>query len=297
MTELEYKQLLRPLIRAVRQLLTEIDFFLEDISPINVFSITSRLKDYGSATRKARQLGVPVENLQDLAGIRVVVAAQGEVDVVARFFHRGKESDDLKVEADQRLSRKSGYRARHIIVVMKPRYTRSVHPARIEIQLMTVLQHAFNFMSRAWVYRLSCSLPSQWQSGFRDLGKGLRGLDRLAGTLHAEVMKSASSLDDMAALTPISYQQLVKKVFGEDLSLDDAIDSCRFMVDLGCRTNGAVRSFFEDDSIEQLRQKFRTVPGRAAALRGLAETKHTFWLMWGTHYEGAMKFLDELGQS
>jgi hypothetical protein len=49
MTESEYKKSLRPHTRALRQLVTNLDFFLEDIGPINVFSISSRLKEYGSA--------------------------------------------------------------------------------------------------------------------------------------------------------------------------------------------------------------------------------------------------------
>jgi len=297
MTEVEYKTLLRPHIRAVRQLLADLDFFREDIGPINVFSISSRLKSYGSAIRKSQQISIPVQNLQDLAGIRIVVATSREVEVLASFFRRGKESGDLEIESDKPLSKESGYRARHIVVVMKPYYTRSMHPARIEIQLMTILQQAFNFMSRAWVYKSDSQMSAKWQSNFSDFAKDLRRVDRLADRLHSEGLKSASTLDDAAVLTPMSYQQLVKKVFGEDISLDEAVDSCRFMVDLSCRTNGAVRIFFEDNRIEQLRKKCQCATGKAAWLRSLTnETKHMFWLLFGTRYDAIAKLLDEKDQ-
>lgn len=297
MTEAEYKQLVRPHVRAVRQLLTDLDFFLQDVGPVNVLSITSRIKDFGSATRKSLLLRMPVEDLQDLAGIRVVAATRQEVHVLARFFYRGQESEDLKIERDKNLSRESGYRARHIVAVMRPRYTRSVHPARIEIQLMTVLQHAFNFMSRAWVYKSDSRLPAEWQSRFSGLAEDVRRLDRLAARLGREITKAAHSLEDEAALTPMSYQQLVKKVFGEDISLDDAVDSCRLMADVGCRANGAVRIFFEDSRIAQLRDRFMRATGPGAALRDMASTKHAFWLLWGTRYQAANRLLDDFGQT
>ncbi|MCK4579848.1 MAG: RelA/SpoT domain-containing protein, partial [Dehalococcoidia bacterium] len=300
MTETEYKEFLRPHTRAVRQILVDLDFFIEDIGPINVFSISSRLKEYRRAIRKSRRLDTPIQDLQDLAGIRIVVATQHEVDVVARFFYREESSKDLEIESDDSLSRESGYRARHIIAVVQPCYTRSMHPARIEVQLVTVLQHAFNFMSRAWVYKSQTQLSEQWHTDFVALSKELRKLDKRAGRLHAQVISSASTLADEAILTPMSYQRLVQKVFGEDISLDEAIDSCRFMVDLGCRTNGAVRLFFEDERIEELRQRFgESTSGVAKSWGGIVEemSKHSFWLIFGTQYEVVVGLLEEENQT
>jgi len=296
MTEAEYRKHIRPHARAVRQLLTDLDFFIEDIGPISLFSISSRLKDFGRAAKKSRRLGISADQLQDLAGIRIVVATQREVDVVARFFYREQDSDDLEVESDENLSREDGYRARHIVAVMQPRYTRSVRPARVEIQLLTVLQHAFNFMSRAWVYKSESCLSPEWRSGFSELARDLRKQDKLANALHSEVIQSASTLDDAAQLTPMSYQRLVHKVFGEDISLDAAVDSCRMMVDLGCCTNGALRSFFEDDRIEHLRRKFSTSTSAfAKSSREMVEDwpKNTFWTTFGTRYEAVLGLLAE----
>ncbi len=296
MTESEYKEMLRPHTRAVRQLLTDFDFFIEDIGPINLFAVSSRLKEYESATRKARRLGMPIEELQDLAGMRIVVATRHEVDVVARFFYREQDSKDLELESDEQLSRETGYQARHIVSVVQPRYTRSVHPARVETQLMTVLQQAFNFMSRAWVYKSDSALSPKWQSRFRELAENLRNQNKLANALHTEVIQSDSTLTDTAQLTPLSYQRLVRKVFAEDISLDEAVDSCRMMVDIGCRTNGTVRSFFEDARVEQLRREFSTSPSSVAtSWRDIVEKmpKHAFWLMFGTRYEVTLRLLSK----
>jgi hypothetical protein len=109
-------------------------------------------------------------------------------------------------------------------------------------------------------------------------------------------MDSASTLSDAAVLTPMSYLRLVRAVFGEDVPLDDAVDSCRLMVDMGYRTNGAVRAFFEDGRVEALRLKFRTSTSRAAkAWRDVVEQmpKHNFWLMFGMRYEITLGLLLE----
>jgi len=288
--------MLRPHTRAVRQLLTDFDFFIEDIGPLNLFKVSSRLKDYHSATRKSERLGITVENIHDLAGIRIVVATENEVEVVAGFFHRGEASTDLEVESDTKISREDGYRARHIVAVVQPRYTRSARSARVEIQLLTVLQHAFNFMSRAWVYKVNSALSPEWQARFAQFAKGVRKQDKLANMLHSEVLESATVLADDTQLTPMSYQRLVRRVFAEDLSLDAAVDYCRMIVDAGCRTNGDVRSFFEDERIEAIRREFGRSPSPAA--KSWANIvgdmpRHAFWMMFGIRYDVTRKLLSE----
>jgi len=252
--------MLRPHTRAIRQLLTDFDFFIEDIGPLNLFQVSSRLKDHQSATKKSRRLDIAIEAIHDLAGIRIIVATENEVEVVASFFRRQEESKDLKIESDTKISREDGYRARHIVAVVQPRYTRSARSARVEIQLLTVLQHAFNFMSRAWVYKSRNALSQEWQARFTEFAKGLRNQDKLANLLHSEVLESAFVLADEAQLTPMSYQRLVQQVFGEDLSLDAAVDYCRMIVDAGCQGE---------------------MP------------KHKFWMMFGTRYEVIRKLLSE----
>ena len=296
MTDDEYKRLTRPHRRAVRKLLMDLEFFVEDMGSLSVFSIESRIKTLASALRKAHQQNIPIEQLQDLAGIRIVVSTQQEVEATRRFLYRQQDSKDLEVESDKRAHREDGYSSRHIVVIIQPHYSRSMHPARVEVQISTVFEHAFNFLSRVWCYKSPALMPDPWMKSFLSLADDLEALDGRANQLHTEVLDSAHLLESHSALTPMSLQRIVEKEFREHISLQEAVDSCRFLVDLGCTTNGAVREFFRDPRIADLREKMLTSDvSVAVSWREIVEkmSLHSFWLMFGVRYDHMVGLLEQ----
>lgn len=291
MTAAEFKRFLRPHKRALRKLLMDFEFFVEDVGTLNVFSVSSRLKEYLSAMKKAGRLNLEVEELQDLAGIRIVVATQLEIEVVARFFYREQDSKDLTIKSDQRLRKENGYCARHIVLESQPSYSRSMHPAIVEVQLASIFEHAFNFISRTWFYNTPHHLPENWQADFVTLSKELQSIDAKADLLHSAILDSPFTMADEATISPMSYQRLVMKVFGEVISDSDAVDYCRYMVDLGCSTNRDLREFFENPMIIELREKMLASPSTYTKKMKPALAKmsrHGFWLSFGLRYDYTM---------
>jgi putative GTP pyrophosphokinase len=297
MTESQYKHFLRPYTRALRQILLDLEFFLEDVGPINVYSISSRIKSYKSALQKSLRLKIDIKDLHDLAGIRIVVATQYEVQVVARFFSRQEYSKDIEIESDRKISKDDGYRDRRIVILYKSNYARSMYPARIEVQIQTIFEHAFNFISRTWVYKANKSFSHDWQLKFQSLSDDLGRLDQVVTELHSEVIESSSSESDDEPLSPLSYQRIVHSVFGENISIEDAVDACRFLVDIGYITNGKLKAFFKDSKIHQLRERFtvlRSPEGRKFAQHVLEMSKYSFWIMFGVRYTETQKLLERL---
>ena len=58
-----------------------------------------------------------------------------------------------------------------------------------EVQIPTVFEHAFNIISRAWVYKAETSFAPGWLDRFRELSSRLSDLDNLAAGLHNENMQ------------------------------------------------------------------------------------------------------------
>lgn len=300
MTEHEYKKMLKPYSRALQQLLLELEFFLEDIGPINIYSISSRLKSFPKALRKSRQFKIEIQDLQDLAGIRVVVATQKEVDVITRFFTRQKYVNDLKVESDKKIARENGYRARHIVVNLKGNYKRSMYASRIEIQLQTIFEHAYNFISRAWVYKNEKCFSEDWKSNFLELSKMLAIIDEKIVKLHDEVIKSSAKDGDDEPLSPLSYQRIVHSIFNEEVKLDDAVDSCRFYADLGYNTNGKLKNFLNNPEIHRLRDHLSTLNdpyGVKIARFFLDLPFNQFWGLAGTRISAMYELIDKFKKS
>jgi ppGpp synthetase/RelA/SpoT-type nucleotidyltranferase len=292
----EYAKLTRPHARALRQLLLEFEFFIADAGKINVFSLEGRLKTFESAVEKARRLALPVGELQDLVGIRLVLATADEVDVMAAFIHDAAHRKRLKIASDLVVDRSNGYRARHIILDVEPEVTHSVYTAKVEVQLQTIMQHAFNFVSRAWVYKNDRAYSPDWRDQFRSVAGTLRNLDRDIASLHEGVLQSAASGSDDEPLTPFSYQRVFKDEFDEDVSLPDAVWSARLLIDMHLSTNGELRAFLRRPDILAVRDRLAKLEGRARELLGgLCEmSASSFFMFWGVRAAGANELIDKI---
>lgn len=294
----EYLKFRKPYERALRQLLLELDFFLEEVKGVNVYSVQSRLKTYESALSKSQKSNnLSIFEMQDIAGIRVVVATFEEVEVLARFLSRKADSKDLVIELDQTIARSNGYRARHIVVKFEGHYSRSVYPTRIEIQLQTILQHAYNFISRAWVYKSEHTFSKDWHRNFREVSQILAQLDTKFSELQEEVLTTSAAEGDNDPLTPFSYQRIVSNVFGENVELNDAVDVARMLIDMGCDTNGKLKSFLNNPDILQLRNRFLNL--KSEQMKGFCVlvskmSLHAFWLTFGTRLNKTKDMLEQL---
>src|SRR5947209_6603425 len=130
-------------------------------------------------------------DLQDLAGLRVVVATADEVEVLATFLKDAESRDKLKIVSDRPIASADGYRSRHFVLEVGSSITHSIYDVKVEVQLHTIMEHAFNFISRAWVYKSDRAYPQAWQREFRSVSKVLHKLDDRIAKLHAEVLDSS----------------------------------------------------------------------------------------------------------
>jgi len=300
MNRAEYLRFRRPYERVVRQLLLELEFFVEDLVGVNIHSITHRLKSFDSALEKSRRLSLPIAEMQDIAGIRVVVATLEEVDIVTRFFSRKVDSKDLTIKLDKVIEKKEGYRARHLVLKFAGHYSRSVYPTLVEVQILTLLQHTFNYISRTWAYKTERTFSNEWRTEFQQLSHDLAEIDKRIAQLQNQVVTSSVSGGDDEPLTPFSYQKMVADIFGESETVDDAVDWVRMLVDLGCDTNRKLRNFFSNPAVLNLREQFLTLEsdtGRAFAHKVANMTIHNFFLMFGVNLKASEELLQKLDES
>lgn len=290
----EYLKFRKPYERVLRQLLLELDFFIEEVKGVNINSVQHRLKSYNSARDKSIRTNQDISQLHDIAGIRIVVATFAEVQIIARFFSRKQVCNDLVIKWDEVIEKDDGYRARHIVVEFKGHYSRfSSHPTLVEIQLQTILQNAYNFISRAWVYKNKYIYSNDWDQNFKQVSKELNQLDQKIFELQEEVLKIAEG--DNEALTPFSYQRIVADIFSENVDLDDAVDFSPMLVNNGINTNEKLKKFLLDPRILSLRERFLNL--ESEHLKGFVVISgfplHIFWLMFGIRLEAWNQVLDK----
>lgn len=295
MQAVEYERFVRPHRRFVRQLLLDFEFFQADIGPIGVFSVESRIKTRESALAKTEQLKIPIDELQDVAGIRIVVATRPEVAVVKRFFQRRAEiGNDLLIVKDEAISRPSGYRSTHLITRFTGNYSRSAQPGNLEIQIPTIFEHSFNFISRAWVYKSATEHAAQWRSDFSALSKKLAALDEEAGHLHREAVDTGRFDPEKEPLTPLLFQRLAKDHFDEAVRIEDAVDYCHWYLDLGVSRLSELDDFFTSVEVQILWDDFARFEAETGSDLVGNKSKILFWGMFGTRREYAREYLAKM---
>lgn len=288
---IQYSRLLQPHRRALARLRLDWDFFLEESGPILVVSVEHRTKSFERAAEKAQRLGIEIAELDDLAGFRVVCGTEIDAKSLCHFFRNGLRGTSFEVVKDKAIARRNGYRAHHLVIQVPEAYTGTWEPCRIEVQVHTALQNAFNRLSRAWLYNSGRSIPRDLESRFEDFSKKLDELDEMASGLQAELLTSAEGTRDDDPLTPLAYHAILRDSFSEEGDEESAIWHTLFYRRCGVETCGQLRTFFRRPDITDLYGEWRSSSDGVEALRGLVVSKETFWQMCGTHMEWAREFL------
>jgi ppGpp synthetase/RelA/SpoT-type nucleotidyltranferase len=120
----------------------------------------------------------PVADITDLAGVRVIVFLLDRVDEVGALVER--EFDLVEREV---VTQESGYRGVHLLVKFSekrnalPEYRRFAGRVT-EIQVRTVLQHAWAEVEHGIVYKSKLDAPDAVRENLADLAGALKVADR-----------------------------------------------------------------------------------------------------------------------
>lgn len=148
----EYEILMMRYDSAIREVATKLEILNNELSLVRdespISSIQSRRKKDSSIFEKLMRQGNEIslisieENLNDVAGIRVICSFVDDIYRVAQMLAR---QDDIKVVMVKDYIKKpkpNGYRSYHMIVEIPVFFSNEKRPMRVEVQIRTV---AMNF--------------------------------------------------------------------------------------------------------------------------------------------------------
>lgn len=168
-------------------------------------SIESRVKSVSSFKEKAlrEKYENPVKEITDLAGIRIITLFEKEIhqisDIIKDLFkidhNRSEDKADL-LDAD-----KMGYKSIHYIAELSDEKITATElegfsDIKFEIQIRSILQHAWAEIEHDRNYKFKGKLPKHLQRRFYALAGMLEIADREFNTLSEEVEKFRENQDD-----------------------------------------------------------------------------------------------------
>ncbi len=128
-----------------------------DRNPIN--SIKSRLKSIQSMSNKLSKSGLPLtvsaveENLNDVAGVRVICAFTEDVYTIANALLKQDDITLVKRKDYIQNPKPNGYRSLHLIVTVPIFLAHEKHLMKVEIQLRTIAMDSWASLEHQLRYK------------------------------------------------------------------------------------------------------------------------------------------------
>lgn len=133
---------------AIREIRTKLEILNDELSLTNsqspISSIQSRRKKTISIAEKLKRMDKEVtiqsivDNLNDVAGIRVICAFLDDIYKIARMLAQQDDITLIEVKDYIRNPKPNGYRSYHMIVEIPVFFSNEKQPMRVEVQIRTV---------------------------------------------------------------------------------------------------------------------------------------------------------------
>lgn len=195
---------------------------------LDLHAVTARAKTPESARAKilAKRYGNPGRQLTDQIGVRVISYFESDIDRIASDVRQLLDIEEVH-SSDRRRAlglREFGYRSVHLVARVKPthlgmRFER-LSAVRLEIQIRSILEHAWAEIEHEVVYKAGIQLPDETRRQF----------SAIAGTLEI-LEKEFASLRRQRDELIEQYRVDVQNGHG----LNDSLDAARLLGHLEAR--------------------------------------------------------------
>ncbi|MCC4861255.1 MULTISPECIES: GTP pyrophosphokinase [Vibrio] len=219
-----------------KRLSKKVESLLSEVFEANDSSyhlISSRAKTIDSVREKGKQNKYtdPVNQIQDFSGIRIITYVEDEIDVIQGLIEQlfDIDWDNSSNKSDALGIDKVGYKSVHYIASLKedrlalPEY-KQFEGKFFEIQIRTILQHAWAEIEHDRNYKFSGKLPDDVSRRFKILAGVLEMADREFNNISKEIDIISESTKESAKLgnfdlsiTSVSMAEFLKNTMNEFL--------------------------------------------------------------------------------
>ena len=158
-----------------------------------IHHIESRMKSIQSITEKLRRKEQPVsmqsavDNLTDIAGIRVICSYVQDVYTVANLLTSQDDVKLLRVRDYIQEPKANGYRSLHLIVEIPVFLQEGRIPVPVEVQIRTIAMDFWASLEHAMRYKASGIVPADICEELAEAGEDIAALDKRMQGIHDRI--------------------------------------------------------------------------------------------------------------
>ena len=196
-----WRSILEPYELAVRELILKFEYIRREhrnhdrYSPIE--QVSGRVKSVSSILEKMHRKNILMENMEedveDIAGVRIICQFEEDIDVVAALIR--KRSDmEVKNEKDYlRHIKQSGYRSYHLIVYYTVETINGPKKLQVEIQIRTMAMNFWATVEHSLQYKYKGDIPPHVTDRLTGAADAIISLDHEMSSVRNEIIDAQVS--------------------------------------------------------------------------------------------------------
>ncbi|MFO7887049.1 MAG: GTP pyrophosphokinase family protein [Eubacteriales bacterium] len=189
-----WDEYLIPYEQAVEELKVKFKSIRKEFRDVNEYSpiefVTGRVKEISNIIEKSRMKKVEIEEIEDIAGIRIICQLVADIPKVVKII-RNRDGKDLEILEERdyiKNQKESGYRSYHIII----KYT--VHTAfgekeiLAEVQIRTLAMNFWATIEHSINYKFDKKIPKNLAKRLKEAAEAANRLDEEMSKIKHEIV-------------------------------------------------------------------------------------------------------------
>lgn len=184
---------------AIREVQTKLEILDDEFqmkhkrNPIH--HMQSRMKSIQSIMEKLARRNVPrnissaVENLTDIAGIRVICSYLQDVYTVAELLTQQDDIRLIRVRDYIKHPKENGYRSLHLVVEVPVFLSEGRIPVPVEVQIRTIAMDFWASLEHSLRYKSQSDIPESISQDLLQTASDIAALDQRMQNIHDQVQQ------------------------------------------------------------------------------------------------------------
>ena len=255
-----WRSILDPYELAVKELMVKFEHIRQEHKNHDLYSpieqVEGRVKSVSSILEKMQRKSIPMEKMtedvEDIAGVRIICQFEEDIDAVAALIRR---RTDMRVKQEKdylRHIKQSGYRSYHLIVYYTVETIEGPKELQVEIQIRTMAMNFWATVEHSLQYKYKGDIPPHVTDRLSNAADAIISLDHEMSSVREDIIDAQLSsqmqerlvqdiLSNIENLYRLSNQREVMKIQDEFLRIfrtNDLVTLERFQRELDIIAEG-----------------------------------------------------------
>lgn len=186
---------------AVQELIIKFEHLIKEYRTNDRYSpieeVTGRVKSISSLLEKMQRKNIPMfrmeEEVEDIAGIRIICQFEEDIAEVARMIAARK---DMEIKSEKNYlthMKESGYRSYHLIIYYTVETIHGPKRLQVEIQIRTLAMNFWATIEHSLQYKYKGNMPPHVTERLSKAADAIISLDQEMSSVRNEIMDAQNS--------------------------------------------------------------------------------------------------------